>query len=86
MDEDKRDQIEWDPDWEDDASNAAAYQEEEVLDSSTRYFVNLGTTSSLLQLKGSLASILAAPPSTDLYAALINKLEKAVPEVGLKLL
>uniref|UniRef100_A0A6U6CC63 Myosin motor domain-containing protein n=1 Tax=Guillardia theta TaxID=55529 RepID=A0A6U6CC63_GUITH len=81
MDSDKIDQIEWDPEWEeDDASNAAAYQQEEALDSSTRYFVNLGTTSSLLQLKGSLASILAAPPSTDLYAALINKLEKAVPE------
>ena len=38
------------------------------------------TTSSLMSLKGSLASILAASASTEVYASLISKLEHAVPE------
>ena len=52
----------------------------ELMQGSEKFFVNLTTTSNLMTLKGSLASILSVAGNTELYGDLIRKLEQAVPE------
>jgi hypothetical protein len=59
---------------------ASQFNDPELMSGGDKFFVNLTTTSNLMSLKGSLASILSASANTELYASLISKLEKAVPE------
>ena len=88
------DEMEWNPEWDEDENEAIDDEEELMMKDSAasqfadpdlmaggdKYFINLTTTSNLMNLKGSLASILAASANTELYASLITKLEQAVPE------
>ena len=87
------DGLEWNPEWDEDKDEGDVEEEMMMKDAASsqfadldlmagddKFFVNLTTTSNLMSLKGSLASILSASANTELYAALIRKLEQAVPE------
>lgn len=90
-----KDELEWNPEWDEEEEDDEEDEEEQMMlkDAASsqyadpdlfagdeKFFVNLTTTSNLMSLKGSLASILAAAGNTELYGDLIRKLEQAVPE------